>query len=211
MIYQQLEQGSVAWVEARLGIPTASQFHRLITPKTRKVSAGAGTYRNELLAEWATGQSMDDDLSGFMQRGIGMEDQAVAFYEGIRDISTRPGGFCLRDDARAGCSPDRLIDQGGLELKVPSAPVHVGYALELRSPQTTKYYPQIQGSMWITETQWWDFLSFHPTLPPALVRYERDQGFIDVLEEIVLRFCRELDEGKQALLDMGYHPTLEVG
>ena len=32
MIIHPAEQGSAAWTEARLGIPTASQFSRIITP-----------------------------------------------------------------------------------------------------------------------------------------------------------------------------------
>ena len=32
MIVHPAEQGSAAWVEARLGIPTSSQFSRILTP-----------------------------------------------------------------------------------------------------------------------------------------------------------------------------------
>ena len=39
MIHLAYPQGTPAWHEARLGIPTSSNFHRIITPKTRKPSA----------------------------------------------------------------------------------------------------------------------------------------------------------------------------
>ena len=32
MIILDVEQGSRAWIEARLGIPTASEFSRIVTP-----------------------------------------------------------------------------------------------------------------------------------------------------------------------------------
>ena len=54
------EQGSREWVEARLGIPTASQFSRLLTPKRMQVSASRHRYRAELLAEWITGEPVDE-------------------------------------------------------------------------------------------------------------------------------------------------------
>jgi hypothetical protein len=80
-------------------------------------------------------------------------------------------------------------------MKCPSPAVHVGYLLE----GTEKYRTQIQGQLWITEREWADFLSYHPTLPPALVRVERDEKFIAALASCVNQFCDYLEEGKEKL------------
>ena len=48
MIELPCQQGSVEWFEARLGIPTASEFSRIVTP-TGKLSAARVTYMGELL------------------------------------------------------------------------------------------------------------------------------------------------------------------
>ena len=37
-------QGSPQWFKAREGIPTASMFKKIITPKTRKLAAGRWSY-----------------------------------------------------------------------------------------------------------------------------------------------------------------------
>jgi hypothetical protein len=198
VIYLELEQGSVPWLEARIGIPTASQFHRIITPKTMKLSEQSTSYRNELLAETLLGVSLSEELSQlpYVDRGAELEPQARAFYEFERGVEVRAGGFCLLDNRRAGCSPDGLIDTDGcLEMKCPSPAVHVGYLLE----GTEKYRTQIQGQLWITEREWADFLSYHPTLPPALVRVERDEKFIAALASCVNQFCDYLEEGKEKL------------
>ena len=55
MIELPCQQGSVEWFEARLGIPTASEFSRIVTP-TGKLSASRHAYMGELLASlgaWA--------------------------------------------------------------------------------------------------------------------------------------------------------------
>ena len=53
------EQGSREWVEARLGIPTASAFKRIVT-STGKLSAQRERYQAELLAEWVYGEPAED-------------------------------------------------------------------------------------------------------------------------------------------------------
>ena len=55
----KVEQGSAEWALSRLGIPTASCYDRLLTPKTRKPSASRHAYRAELMAEWLMGQPLD--------------------------------------------------------------------------------------------------------------------------------------------------------
>ena len=55
MIVLNCKQGSDEWIQARLGIPTASQFHRIITPKTMKPAASAEGYIDQLVAEYLLG------------------------------------------------------------------------------------------------------------------------------------------------------------
>lgn len=191
------EHGSDAWHAARLGIPTASQFHRLITPGG-KPSAQADGYLYELVAGRLLGHPVSTEAVGWMERGVITEAEAVAYYEMQAGRDTERVGFVATDDGRTGCSPDRLVGPDGLlELKCPSAAVHVGYLLEADAP---KYRAQIQGQLWITGRQWVDFLSYCPELPPALVRYERDEKYIEALAEAVADFSLRLDEAHAKLL-----------
>lgn len=194
------EQGSDEWIATRLGIPTASQFSRIITAKTLKVSESSASYMCELLAERMLGMPVNESVSGFMERGSEMEASAVAFYELQRGVDTQKVGLVLRDDGRVGCSPDRFVgDDGGLEIKCPSAAVHVAHLLEM----PLRFFPQVQGCLWLTERKWWDLLSYHPQMPPALVRVERDEEFIAALATAVEKFLERLDLAQRALDAMG--------
>lgn len=208
MIRVECVQGSPEWLAARIGLPTASQFHRLITPKTAKESGSADGYLAELVAEWLLGEPLDPEVSQFMERGTELEESAIRFYELQRDCDVERVGFVLTDDHQAGCSPDGLVgDEGGLELKCPSAQVHVGYLIALEyEPQPTQYYAQIQGAMLVTGRAWWDFLSYNPRLPSALVRYPRDDVFCQKLSVILEGFTARLREAKEKMIARGYHP-----
>lgn len=89
-----------------------------------------------------------------------------------------------------GCSPDGLIDEnGGLEIKSPKSPrVHIERFLDKLIPD--EYIPQVQGCMWVTGREWWDFASFDPRMPPShqilIIRAHRDEKFIANLEKEVL-------------------------
>lgn len=192
-------QGSPEWFAARVGLPTASCFAELITPKTMKPSKSADRYLRRLLAEWQLGRPLDDASSGFMERGKEMEADADRWYQFQRSVDTVPVGLCLRDDRKVGASPDRLVGEDGLvELKVPSAEVHMGYLL---LPQTLvdEYHVQVQGELYVTGRAWADLVSYNPEIPSVLVRCERDQVFIAALAEIVDAFVARLEDAKARL------------
>jgi hypothetical protein len=207
MIRLDVEQGSGEWFAARLGLPTASCFDKILTSKTLKLSASADGYMHKLLAEQVLGVHLADESSGFMQRGQVMEKRAIGYYELQRDVETAPGGFILRDDRRAGCSPDRFVgDDGLLEIKVPAAATHIGYLLD---EEGIGYRLQVQGQLWIAEREWCDTLSYHPDMPPALVRQERDDKVIDALAAAVDQFCNMMEEAKVKLQKLGLFPGFE--
>ena len=198
MIRFDVEQGSPEWLAVRCGLPTASRFDEILTPKTMKLSGSADKYRDHLLAEWLLGESLTGEGYDFTERGTAMEDEARAWYEMQHDVEIDRVGFLMRNDRRCGASPDGLIGtNGGFEMKCPSASVHVSYLLG--AAVDGKYKCQVQGGLWVSEREWWDVLSYHPSLPRALVRVYRDEEFIEKLAQTVEQFCEYLDEGKLAL------------
>jgi len=189
------EQGSPEWIEARLGIPTASNFGNIITPKELKPSKSQEPYLARLLAEWLIGHSLDEEVSQFMERGTGLEEKGVAKYEWERDI-TNDGiqkiGFALRDELEAGASPDRLIDDDGLlEVKTPAAHTHVMYMLS-GEKLVDDYRMQVQGQLWVTGRRWFDIISHHPTLPMVVGRCEPDPQVMAAFDKNIPPFCAAL-------------------
>jgi len=206
------EAGGPEWKMARLGIPTASRFDEILTPKTLKISGSRAKYAHQLVAEQLLGVPMDDDASRFMQRGSVLERRAIDYYQMVNDVETEPAGFLMLDDDSAGCTPDFLVGTNGLgEIKVPSAHVHIAYLLD----GGIDYRCQTQGQLWISEREWVDTLSWHPELPPALVRVPRDEDFIKALAAAV-RQCNDyiaevkLKLQKHGLFEGFMQPQLKV-
>ena len=195
MIIHEAAQNSVEWLLARAGVPSASQFHRVITPTTLKPSASSGAYMYDLLTECLLGGPLETQSNDFMQRGHELEDEAVLFFEGLTDLDTKQVGFCMTDDGKMGCSPDRLVgSKSGLEVKCPSAPVHVMYKHMGILP--TKFRAQVQGSMYVTELDEWHFLSYNPILDPLHIVVERDPKFMERFEEIMGEFLLKFEKTK---------------
>lgn len=197
-------QGSPAWIQARLGIPTASGFDRIVTPKTRKISASAEKYLFEKCAEWALGHPVTDVNTAFMDRGKGpLEDQAIATYAFDNRIEVDRVGFITTNDGRYGCSPDGLIGaDGALEIKCLSAVNHIGALLGTAD----EYSLQIQGQMLVTGLSWVDRMYFNPTLPIVVQRVNRDEELVCILSGALRDFCDRLDEMKTKLRSMGVIP-----
>lgn len=193
------KQGTLAWKRSRYGLPTASCFDQIITPKTMKPSGSQDKYLATLIAEWFLQESVSDFQSGFMERGSALEIEAVAAYEFDTDRLTTEVGLCLTDDRRAGASPDRLVgDDMLLEVKSPGATTQVGYLLD--GPPDT-YRCQVQGELWVTGRAVADLYLWHPSLPCLTVPTERDEKFIAALSSEVAAFCDRLDAAKVKLAD----------
>lgn len=190
--------GSAEWCKQRLGIPTASQFSNIITKKGARSSAGQ-KYLCRLIAERILGTNLDHVHTDAIERGLDLEGEAIAYYEMQRDCETSDGGFVRAEfdlplcetTGAAGCSPDRLIgDVGGLEIKCPYPENHVANLIQM----TDQYHQQVQASLWITGRSWWDLLSYHPEMPPALVRIHRDEEYIAAMEKHTRAFCVSLED-----------------
>lgn len=196
-----VEHGSYEWLRLRLGIITASNFHRIITPKTRKPSAQAAGYCNEILAEWLLGEPLDSASSQFMERGKGLEADAVRRFEFDRNCTVDRVGFCLTEDGLVGCSPDGLVDdEEGLEIKVLSAANHVGALLAF---DPFEHVCQIQGGMYVTGCKRWTRMYYHPTFPPVYRTIERNDGFIADLHAALQKFLACISEARARLLEQG--------
>lgn len=201
MIRFDFPQGSEEWKYARLGIPTASNFHRIITKSGAKTQQW-DSYAQELLAAEMLDHDIDEMESQFMTRGTDLENRAFKYYEFVRGVTPEKVGFVVRDDGLVGCSPDRFVgDDGGMECKILSAAKHVGRLIGFDALDVKA---QIQGCMWITGRSWWDSLTFNPELPSSIVRLERDEKYIAAMEELVNKFIVYLGQCRQELILGGF-------
>lgn len=190
-------QGSPEWLRARTAIPTASRFDRIMTPANGEYSKGATKYAVEILTERLHGRPLQDWSTPWAERGQQLEDEARAWYELEQDVDVERVGFILRDDRRAGCSPDGLVgDDGMIEIKCRSALEHM---MAVLGHEPIAAATQVQGSLWITGREWCDVVAYCPGLPCVIRREVRDAEYIAKLAGHVARFLEHLDEEWQKI------------
>ena len=193
-------QGTPEWLESRLGCPSGSGFDKLITA-TGKPSTQAEGYINQLIAELLTGETTYVKKTEWMERGNELEPRARDYFELATGNTVVETGFCKHDELECGVSPDGIVgDNGLIEIKCPAPSTHVAYLRSGVLP--TKYKQQVQGQMWITERDWCDFLSYHPSMPALLVRVERDKDYIDLLAAEVEKACNTIQTQYQKLKEL---------
>jgi len=193
------EQRSPEWYAARRGVPTASEFGNIITPKKGEYAAAADTYINQLIDEvMRPDASQAFTGNRHTERGELLEDDARELYAFERELAPQQVGFILNDAGTLGCSPDSLIGvAGGLEIKCPDGPTHVKWVRAGGIPDEHK--PQVHGSLIITGRTWWDFLSYCPGYEPLLVRVTPD-GFTEKLQGHLDRFVSEYHAARSKFL-----------
>lgn len=173
----ECEQGSQEWVKARLGVPSASGFSKIITPAKGALSKSATDYVFELIQEVKLGKAEELFKTKAILEGIRLEPQARAFYSILQDADVEEVGFVKSECGNFGCSPDGLIDdrKGGLEIKCPTLKTHLKYLYNGTLP--SEYKLQVHGSMWVTGLDYWDFMSYSEVegIEPLLIRIERDE------------------------------------
>lgn len=205
------EQGSPEWFAARAGLATASCFADVMaTIRSGGEAASRRNYRARLVVERLTGKAVQTFETAAMRQGREREPLAIQAYETRTGELVDRVGLCVHDKLLAGASPDGLVsDEGGLEVKCPELANHLEYLQIAGEPQ--EYSWQIQGGMWITGRQWWDFVSFNPDFPEHLQlvvrRVRRNEEAIARLEAAVEKFLAEVDREVKNVLSL--HSYLE--
>ena len=189
IIRTDIIQGSDEWFTARLGIPTASEFSRIITPARGDLSKSAREYAHELVAETLLGRPLlDTGANTFaMQRGRDLEPHAAAQYELTYRVETQRVGFITTNDGRIGCSPDRLIvgTRRAIEIKCKLDSAHMGMWID---GPGDKHKPQAQGILAVGEFSGLDLYGWHPELPPICISVERDEPYIAKMSAALREF-----------------------
>ena len=209
-IFHNWEPRSWEWIFGRLGMPTASNFPRVMTPSKRGASSQSETYRNQLNGEWITGEPTEAYQSQFMEHGIEREDDAFAAYETLTEVETSPGGYWTTNDKQVGASPDRTVGGNGLlELKCPGIARQVETALK-GSEIAKDHICQLQGQLYVCEREWVDLFSYHPALIVRPIRVYRDEEFIADLKRHLDDFITLLLRDRERL-ENEYGPFVRAG
>ena len=184
MIAHDCIQGSETWHSLRAGIPTASEFSKLVT-SAGAVSKQINDYALVLAAEKYAGK-MVDGFGGnkFTERGKELESFARSDYEMSNQVYVEEVGFCTNNLMQYGASPDGFVNKdGSVEFKCKIAKEHLKALFRYKDTGTipTEYFAQTQGVMLVTGRKYCDLVFFHPDLPGLTVRQYPDKEFLKVL------------------------------
>ena len=199
-------QGSAEWMMARAGIPTASEFGNLVTPKWKaRDGQMPRTYLAEKLAEWWLGGPLPGFGTWSTEQGQVLEQESLPWFELETGRQVVRPGFVTTDDGRIGCSPDGIIDQDtGLEVKCLEPTNHVKLLL---TGDISDYLAQIHGGMLVTGFSKWVFLSYRRGFPNLVIEIERNEEIQSILRDALDLWLADFEAGKARLEEINGGPS----
>lgn len=194
-------QGSLAWFEAHKGLPTASEFYKVMAkvgPRggtTHKEYVQRAQYMRMLAGELVTGELRESEWFGnrHTERGKEREDEARKLYAMRYDCDPVRIGFVR--NGNCGASPDSFANTGGVEIKDVLAHRQIERLQDGTLPTEHKW--QVIGSLLVCDDrEWWDFVSHCRGLPLFVYRVYREKVKAELAElrEGIDKFCDERDK-----------------
>ena len=177
-IHADLIQGSDEWLAARLGVLTASEMGKILTP-TLKVASNDTERQHvyEITAQRISQYTEPTYIGDHMLRGHEDELEACMVYaKEIAPVSNV--GFITNDKwgFTIGYSPDALVGDDGLiecksriqKYQVQTIIEHVVDGKSATIPK--EFVLQCQTGLLVSERKWLDFISYSGGLPMVVIR-----------------------------------------
>lgn len=178
--YHRLQQGSAEWLQMRLGMITASEMDKILTPATLKIANNEKTRTQlfELAAQRITEYVDPHYVSFDMERGkleeVDARVEYARLYEPVQEC-----GFIINDSLGfdIGFSPDALVGKDGfIEIKSRVAKYQVKTIIEHIAdeepahPIPVDFMLQCQTGLFVTKRKWCDFVSYSNGLNMLVIR-----------------------------------------
>ena len=204
-IYDQLEQGTDEWLEARRGIVTASTVGKLLTSTGKVANNDTSRALIETLAiERTTGRVEYVHPSRAMQIGTLLEPTARELYE-QHHAPVNEVGFIrteLDDGTRLGCSPDGLVGDDGL-LEIKSRTPRIQFQTIRLGKVPAANMAQLQCGLLVTGREWIDYCSYSPGMPLYVKRIYPNHAWMTAIREAVA-------QAEEHISDLIHDYTAEV-
>lgn len=194
-----IAQGTPEWHRMRLGKVTASRVPDIVARSNKNAFLKSrDNYKMELALERLTG-NWDEGVkkSVAMQRGIDLEPFARNHYSFLKNVDVKECAFVDHPKIKmSGASPDGMMEKSGVEIKCPNSQTHFETLIKNKIT-SSRYITQIQWQQACCGWNWTDFVSFDDRFPlehqMVIIRVERDDNAIKLLEEQVEEFLTEVD------------------
>lgn len=183
------------WKQKRSVRITASRFGDILA----RPSSKRYRYYMEDMIDSLNGNEKIPKITPWFDHGREMEDEAIGYYEWELDTSVERFGcdnpklFIHPKYDFIGCSPDCKDGLGGAEFKC-----HVSF-IEFEKARLSgipsKVIPQVQGTLWILDAPWWNYVSYYRNEDKRLIHIHRvgpDLKYQQKLEKACLSFWKEI-------------------
>lgn len=191
-----IEQGSPEWFAMRAGKVTGSMITAVLAEGAGKKEATTRrNYRYQLALERITGVVQPTHETSAMRAGTENEPLARGTYEGEMGVLVTEVPFVDHPTIEwCGASPDGRVEEGLLECKCPTPPVHMDYLISGKIPY--QYRAQMCLQMMCAEAPWCDFVSYCRQMPEDLkflcLRYYPEPKLVSDITVKTIRFLVEV-------------------
>lgn len=199
MIIHDVEQNTPKWFAIKAGRPSTSCFGSLITGKGEP-SDGLDEYAYSLAGEKFSGRPDEDGFAGnrYTRRGLELEPESKSWYEMQYQVEIQEVGFITDDLMSYGASTDGLVGDDGLTefknlIKKEFSKLLV-YLARNKGKPPTRYIPQVQGELMVTERKWADLVFYHPDFDPIVIRIYPDPEYQAKLKQQIMKVIARRDE-----------------
>lgn len=187
-------QGSIAWLQSRLGVITASEVSKAVA---KLGSETRNTYMCQLIAEVSSGM-IEEINSKYLDWGKMNEDAARSSYEFTHDCEIEQVNFLFKDDSfREGASIDGFVRSENklVEIKCPyNTTNYIKFLIEDKIKE--EYRWQYQFQMRVTGAGQADFVQYDPRMsvkPLKVLTVERDEEYQKKFDELIPAFIHDMD------------------
>ena len=182
----------------RCGKLTASNIFKVLDRKKNgEKTAAYVQYQHELLAERLTGFSVPHVVTDAMLFGAEHEDEAADAFVALTGRDVRLSRTYDHPEIESfAATPDREIDDGLIEIKVPTSPKFVAWKLAGIVP--LEHRPQMLAQLACTRKKWCGFVAYDPRQKEErhrlfLAKFEPTPEEIAAVEDAARSFLAELD------------------
>ena len=198
-IYDDLEQGTDDWLNARRGLMTSSELSLILTPTLRQANnEKTRAHAYELAAQRLSGYTEPSYVGDNMLRGWADEIKARDRYSAEIAPVVEVGGMC-RDfgSFKLWASPDGLIgDDEGLEVKSRIQKHHLATVTSNEVPQ--EHMLQVQANLLVSGRSVWNYVSYCGGWPMWIIRVAPDP----VVQQAIKDACGAFEEKVQEVMQL---------
>lgn len=187
-----------AWLSERCGCLTASRMaDALCILRNGAAGAQRTRYIYELIAERVTGFSAPHVVTPAMERGLEYEDEMFDKFVELTGRDVKLSHLYAHPEIpNFKATPDREIDDGLMEGKIPAIDKFIRWKLEGVVPEEHK--PQMLAQMACTRKRWVGFVAYCPEIKEErhrlfLAKFAPDWSEVEKVEDGARKFLAEVD------------------